>query len=155
MFCLALAALAITTPVPAQPVAAEPPSQSALPPLSEPVIEVAVFRVAPVAAAPFDIRAKGVAPRDTASAAVTAKNGEREAELRVQKGELWQNLLSRVAAALSANLPESAVQVRLDGLPLLLPGKYLRARARAGRVAEIDYLVSADEAYAMQLSATA
>jgi hypothetical protein len=135
----------------AQSIAREPVSRTDLPPLSQPVIEVAALRVAPVVAAATDTRAKGALPGVAPGAAASAKNGEREVELRTQKSEQWPNLLSRVATALAAKLPESAVQARHEALPPLLPGKFLRARARAGSVVEIDYIVSVEEAYAIHL----
>lgn len=149
IYCLALALLP-------RAVAAQSPPHTALPPLSQPVIEVAVFRVAPVAAGAVDARAKevGVPPR-AAGATAAANNSEREVELRVQKGEQWPNLLSRAAAALDASSPHSATHTRPDELPPLLAGKYLRARARAGTLIEIDYIVNEQEAYAVQLGAAA
>lgn len=128
-----------------------------LPPLSQPVIEVAVFHVAPVAATAGDTRARRVVP--VAGAATQAKD-VREVELRVQKGEPWRDLLSRMAAALATNLPAAAAQTPHDYLPPLQAGKYLRARVVPGASAtasdaafEIDYLVSTEEAYAINVNA--
>lgn len=151
--CLALAGAGMPIPAGSQPTGEQARSRNDLPPLSQPVLEVAVFRVAPVAVSGGDARAKGVAPGAAAFATARAQNGEREVELRTQKGEQWHPLLSRVSVALAVDLPPSAAPITSEGLPPLLPGKYLRARAGAGGVLYIDYVVSADEAYAIQFSA--
>lgn len=135
---------------PAQALTAEPQERRELPPLSQPVVEVAAFRVAPVAPSAIDGRARSVNPA-LAPLAASLKNGEREIDVRVRKGEQWLDLLARVASALAVTLPASAVQVQRDRFPSLLPGKYLRARARGSGALDLDYVVSADEAHAIQL----
>jgi murein DD-endopeptidase MepM/ murein hydrolase activator NlpD len=125
------------------------------PPLSQPVVEVAVFQVAPVAAGGADSRARRNAASGGAPAAATATAAERVAEVRTQKGERWQDVLARLAAALSIRLPAAAAERRYDGLPQLQPGKYLRARMPTEGEMELDYVISADEAYGLSINATA
>lgn len=151
LVCIFVAGVMPAMTAPAQSPTAEPQIRSVLPPLSQPVVEVAAFRVAPVAATAIDGRAKGV---DRAGAAPGArlKNGEREIEVRARKGEQWLDLLARVASALAVTLPASAAQVRQDSFPSLLPGKYLRASARGGDALDIDYVVSGDEAHAIRFN---
>lgn len=132
-------------------VAAQQPAPSELPPLSQPVLEVAAFRVAPVAIGTADVRAKTVSPAGRLTDAAGQK--ERVVELRAKKGERWQELLSRAAESLSMPLTASASQASFEALPALLAGKYLRARVVGDAVIEIDYVLSATEAYALHFSA--
>jgi murein DD-endopeptidase MepM/ murein hydrolase activator NlpD len=82
------------------------------------------------------------------------KAGESVVEVRTQKGEQWQGVLSRVAAALQVKLPAAAAQIRHDAQPLLQPGKYLRARMTAADALAVEYVVSANEAYGLLVDAT-
>ncbi len=150
--CLALAGWALAPYVLAQPIAPAPAAGHELPPLSQPVIEVAAFRVAPVVAS-ADTRAKGLTPAGMAAKGFRTESGERVVEVRARKNEQWQDLLSRVAAALSTRLPAGAGQARHDVLPQLMPGKFLRARARAAEALEIEYILGAQEAYVMHVDA--
>lgn len=130
--------------------AQQQPVPGELPPLSVPVLEVAAFRVAPVAPGAVDLRAKTLSAAGPMAGAAAGKK-ERVAELRVQKNEGWPALLSRVAAALSMPLQASAPSIVFDAAPALQPGKYLRARALGDAPIEIEYVVSAEEAYALQV----
>lgn len=121
-----------------------------LPPLSQPVVEVAAFQVAPVAAGGFETRAKR-----TPSHLAAAKAGEGVVEVRTLKVEQWQDVLSRVSSALQVKLPAAAAQLRHDALPRLQPGKYLRARAPAPNTLAVEYVVSAGEAYFLLIEDTA
>lgn len=147
-----LAALTGAMVVPAA--AAQPvpnaPGGAELPPLSLPVTEVAAFRVAPVAQGASDTRARRVAPAQTA-----VSGGERVLELRAQKGERWEDLLRRIAAALSLKPSAALTLAASAALPPLLPGKFLRASVAADEALDVDYVVSDEQAYAVSLSATA
>ena len=138
----AMSAAAIPSAMAQAPRGDRPPPP---PPLSQPVIEVAAFRVAPVALAAADVRARTSLPPAQAA-------NERVLEVRAQKNEGWDDLFARVAAALSVQLPAGAAQARQVPLPPLLPGKYLRARALAADVMEVEYLVAPDQAYALSLN---
>jgi murein DD-endopeptidase MepM/ murein hydrolase activator NlpD len=153
---VALASGTALPPVLAQSLSAatgsgQPRSESDLPPLSQPVTEVAAFRVAPVAPAAtamgaIDLRAKNITPD-----AMLLPRSDRMFEARVQKNETWYDLLRRAAGALAVALPDTIAQTKTAALPLLLPGKYARARAPADAALEIEYVVSAEAAYAVTL----
>lgn len=130
--------------------AASPPS-STLPPLSQPVIEVAAFRVAPVALGPQDIRLKVVTIEDVLSLPPTAAGGEKTLETRVQAAEMWLDVLQRIYAGLKLPPLPGEVTGQLALLPTLLPGKFLRGRALADDAADIDYIVKPDEAYTVSI----
>lgn len=126
-----------------------------LPQLSQPVVEVAAFRVAPVAAAASgvaDARLKNGAPFVTSAA--SGEKAQRVIELRTQKGDIWDDLLPRVASLLAAKLPAGAAQARPVAMPPLLPGKFLRAKLLPDDVLEIEYVVTPGEAYAVHVNPT-
>lgn len=128
------------------------------PPLSQPVLEAAVFRVAPVApvaAGAVDARLHRTPGSGPSLRGPGTENRERVVEVRAQKGERWQELLSRMAMALSVKLPMDAAQVRQDILPQLQPGKYLRASIPIKGALEVEYVVSAEEAYALHITPAA
>ena len=142
--CITLAGVVCLPQVFAQAISS-PLLKGDTPPLSQPVIEAAVFRVAPVAAGSTDARlhrAPGGNP----------PLREHVAEVRAQKGERWQDLLPRMATALSVKLPAGAAQARQDVLPPLQPGKYLRASIPSEGTLEVEYAVSAEEAYALHIT---
>ena len=151
-FLAVLASTAFAQPSPVAP--RSPPLANDVPPLSQPVIEVAAFRVAPVAAGAIDARAKNT-PTVIARLPLTAagaKNGERVIEVRAQKSEHWDDLLRRVANTLPVKLPAGAAEARQQAMPRLLPGTYLRARAAADDAIEIDYVITPQEAYALYVN---
>ncbi len=126
-----------------------------LPQLSQPVVEVAAFRVAPVAAAASgvaDARLKNGAPFVTSAA--PGEKTQRVIELRTQKGDIWDDLLPRVASLLAAKLPAGAAQARPVAMPPLLPGKFLRAKLLPDDALEIEYVVTPGEAYAVHVNPT-
>lgn len=124
---------------------------AALPPLSQPVLEVAAFRVAPVAAGATDTRSKNIAPGGGAQGKGPATREAGETELRTQKSDTWYDVLQRAAAALAIKLHANSARLNPSALPPLLPGKYLRAKILPGGALEIEYAVSASEAYALRL----
>lgn len=126
------------------------PIKGEMPPLSQPVLEAAVFRVAPVAAGATDVRLHR-AP----STRPGSEQRERVVEVRAQKGERWQELLARIAKDLSIKWPIDAAQARQDVLPQLQAGKYLRASIPAEGTLEVEYAVSAEEAYALSITPAA
>jgi hypothetical protein len=138
---LIAAAVAAASGVREQPTLAAQP----LPPLSEPVIEVAAFRVAPVALSGGEERS-----RNTPANAAARK--ERVIEVRAHNGEDWENLFQRIAVALTTTLPVAAAQVRHLSLPQLLPGKYLRVRATLDGTLDLEYVITPEEAYSFLLS---
>lgn len=155
---LRLAALTGAVVVPAAAVAAQPTAVprpagdgAEVSPRQQPVIEVAAFRVAPVAQGAHDARARTATSR--APALAIPPGGERVHEARVQKGERWEDLLRRVAAVLSVAPSDAITPAAAAALPPLAAGKYLRARATAADALDIDYVVSADEAYGVTLNA--
>ena len=116
-----------------------PEGAAVLPLLSQPVVEVAAFRVAPVAAAASgaaDARLKNVAPVVTSAA--PGEKTQRVIELRTQKGDIWDDLLPRVASLLAAKLPAGAAQAQQVAMPPLLPGKFLRAKLLPDDALEIE-----------------
>ena len=125
-----------------------------LPPRSQPVVEVAVFRVAPVAAGAVDARARNFVPGGIALSppAAGGARAERVIEIRVQKSETWEDIFQRIAAMLATKLPAAAAQTRQASLPQLLPGKYLRVKASSNDVLELEYIVTPEEAYTLRLS---
>lgn len=124
-----------------------------VPPLSQPVLEVAVFRVAPVAAATNDVRARHAALTSPSPgpAAVHVEAGHRFVEVRSQKGERWDDIFKRAAANLAVRLPAGAAQARSGAMPQLVPGKYLRARMAADGAFEVEYVLTANEVYAFSI----
>jgi murein DD-endopeptidase MepM/ murein hydrolase activator NlpD len=121
------------------------------PPLSQPVIEVAAFRVAPVMSDAQERRRKTATPGNPLSSPAAAAADEKVLETRVQAAELWVDVLQRVLAGL--NLPPLANDVagQLGLLLPPLPGKFLRARSAPDGLTEIEYIVSADEAYTLSI----
>jgi murein DD-endopeptidase MepM/ murein hydrolase activator NlpD len=152
LLCVTLATVAWSSPALPQDA---PAAALSLPPLSQPVVEVAVFQVAPVAVGGADSRAKRNAASGGVPATATANTAQRVVEARTQKGERWQDVLARLAAALSIRLPATAAEIRHDGLPQLQPGKYLRARTLTDGAMEVDYVIGANEAYGLSLNAMA
>jgi murein DD-endopeptidase MepM/ murein hydrolase activator NlpD len=146
---------------PAPPTTAAPVMRSDVPPISQPVLEVATFQVAPVAPATMDARLKNILRLAPTSAGRPPgvrreeRQGERVIEVRAQKSERWEDLFQRVAATLPVKLPAGAAQARQMALPQLVPGKYLRVRAFAEDVLEFEYVVTPEEAYGLLLSKTA
>ncbi len=69
-------------------------------------------------------------------------------------GEAWINLFNRVADKLNSKTPASpAVTNRIDLLPVLEPGKYVRVRSvSGGETVELEYIVKPDEAYSISLN---
>ena len=159
-FCclLVLMAAAAIMAQPATPQTSQvaPVTQGALPPLSQPVVEVAAFRVAPVAASATDVRSKNIASETAALPATAAGGGKRERiiELRAQKGETWEDLLQRLVISYSVRLPASAAHMREVAMPQLLPGKYLRIKVSADGFVEIVYVVTPQAAYSLLLNGT-
>ena len=157
----ALTGAAFARPAWAQPQSAaggggESTRANDLPPLSQPVTEVAAFRVAPVLPSAVsvevgrDARAKSMVPGST-----LPPRDERVFETRVQKNETWEELLRRAALALSIALPGTVTQVRAASLPTLYPGKYARVRATMESMLELEYVVTGSEAYGVTLSSAA
>ena len=151
-FLLALlsAALCVTN-VFAQPSVNEPP-------LSVPVIEVAVFRVSPVAQGASDTRAKGNTTSGNSAVGVVSGAG-RVLEMRAQKGEDWPTLFQRIAQSLATPLPAGVKQAPPSTLPKLQAGKYLRVitsvPSAAENILELEYIVTQDEAYQLLVSGAA
>ncbi len=143
IFLIVLAAL----PAAAQSAAAPPPS---LPPLSQPVIEVAAFRVAPVKPGSRE-RLQKVGTADNMVSPATAAGGHQELETRVQAAELWIDVLQRIFARLKLPLPANDVMAPAALLPPPEPGKFLRARSEADGLMEIQYIVKPDEAYTLTI----
>jgi len=143
---MGLAVLGFSPPVQAQG------ARNALPPLSQPVIEVAAFQVAPLTARVADAHAKRLTSGNKWLAPVAVDNDGRAVELRVQRGERWHDVLSRAASLLSEKLPEGVQQALPEWMPQLLAGKYLRVRASAKGFIKADYLVSANEAYELRIT---
>lgn len=127
----------------------------------QPVVEVAAFRVAPVAATPAgatDARSKNfmLGGKPLPPTAAGGDKAERVIELRTQKSDTWDDLLPRIASQLGTKLPASATQTRQVTMPPLLPGKFLRARVTPAQpeTLDIEYVATPGEAYAVQLNAT-
>ena len=144
---LAASSIALAADVlpPTAPQAA-PGKSPRLPPLSRPVLEVAAFRVAPVAVAGADARLK------TVLTPAIGTSAERAIELRTQRNETWDDLLKRVATRLAVKLPAGATQTDKSNLPKFLPGKFVRAVALKDDALELEYVVAPEQAYALLLS---
>lgn len=147
---LLAAVLSAAVPVTAQSLA--PALASDLPPLSTPVIEVAAFRVAPVVRGPEDERLKVVTIEDILSLPPPAAGGERTMETRVQAAESWGDVFRRLAATLDIPPPTAQLAGQIRLLPQPQPGKFLRARAAATGLTEIDYIAKTDEAYSILIN---
>jgi murein DD-endopeptidase MepM/ murein hydrolase activator NlpD len=133
----------------AMPAAAQSGAAAAqlLPSLSLPVVEVAAFRVAPVK--PGDALRK-VVTGDRPSSQLSAGT-EKGIETRVQAAEEWADVLQRVFASLDLPPVPAELRAHVGLLPPLQPGKFLRARASAGGITEIDYVVQPSEAYTVAI----
>lgn len=150
--CLWLA-VAAAEPIP-HARASEPPQpgQSS----RQPLIEVAAFGVTPVSGVAEDSRLRpkpgDILHRQEAPALEQGR--QLEIETRVLFGESWLALFNRVGDKLNSGVPASpAVTGRIDLLPALEPGKFLRVRSvPAGQAVEIEYILQADEAYSITLS---
>ncbi len=127
------------------------PSPPSLPPLSQPVIEVAAFRVAPVKPGTQDIRRKIVTVEDILTLPPTAASGGAEWETRVLAAERWPDILRRIYTGLKLPSPIDDVQRQSSLFPPLQPGKFLRARSAPDGLLEIQYVVKPDEAYTISI----
>ena len=151
-FVCLLLAVSTTTPV-SHARASESLQRGRLSP--QPVVEVAAFGAAPVSGVedsrlrpkPGDALYRREAPSD--------EGGPRhEVETRVLFGETWLDLFNRVSDKLNSEAPSNpAVTSRIDLLPALAPGKYVRLRSSpTSQTVEIDYVVEAEEAYSIFLN---
>ena len=122
-----------------------------LPPLSQPVIEVAAFRVAPVKPGTHDTLIKAVVNGNRLSPAAPHGANNGVLETRVQAAEEWIDVVQRVLAGLKQpQLPNDAL-AKAGALPQLLPGKFVRARALPEGLTEIEYIVQPGEAYTLSI----
>lgn len=144
LLLLLLTGLLAAPPAAAQSDAFPQPS----PPLSQPVIEVAAFRVAPVMLRPQDIQRTADNPPPSPAPAIGHENA---LETRVQAAEMWGDILQRVFAGLNLPPLDNDVVSQLALLPQPLPGKFLRARSAPDGLAEIEYIVKPDEAYTIAI----
>lgn len=133
---------------PAAPAASTASTAQALPPLSQPVIEVAAFRVAPVTLGSQDSRGKAVAARPSPASAAAK---ETVFETRVQAAEIWADVLRRVFVGLTLPPPANGMTNHPGLLPPLQPGKFLRARSAPDGLTEIEYIVDPAEAYTLSI----
>ena len=122
----------------------------------QPLIEVAAFGVAPVSGVTEDNRLRPK-PGDILhrqEAPGLEQGRQLEMETRVLFGETWLDLFNRVGDKLNSRVPASpAVTGRIDVLPALEPGKYLRVRSLpASQAVEIEYVIKAEEAYSITLN---
>lgn len=122
----------------------------------QPLIEVAAFGVAPVSGVAEDSRLRPK-PGDILhrqEAPGLEQGRQLEIETRVLFGESWLDLFNRVGDKLNSGAPASpAVTGRIDVLPALEPGKYLRVRSiPASQAVEIEYVIKAEEAYSITLN---
>lgn len=130
---------------------AEGPAPAAAP--RAPVVEVVAFGVSPVAGVPdaaqLQPRQGDILHRIDTFGAAGARTGDVEA--RTAAGENWTALFLRVGAALAGGvLGSSDTSARLQLLPALLPGKYVRLRSVPDKEAvQIDYVVRPDEVYSI------
>lgn len=122
---------------------------------SRPLIEVVSFGVAPVTGI-LDEESLRPRPGDTLHRVDPPREGTREEiETRTAAGETWSGLFQRIGDKLdSAVFTSPAVTSRMDLLPALRPGKYIRLRSlNAGKRVEMDYVVRPEEAYSITLAA--
>ena len=125
-------------------------------PLSpQPLVEVVAFGVAPVSGVADDAGARPQPGDVLHRAAPPAPSPQNEVETRILFGETWAGLFQRVADKLNSGVYASAgVAKRMDLLPALQPGKYVRLRSvRNGETVEVDYVVRPEEAYSITLAA--
>jgi hypothetical protein len=124
-------------------------------PLSPPLTEVVSFGVAPVSALPSGSALKPKPGDIVYRPEPAAPQPLDETATRVQFGESWPALFSRVAGKLNAEvLSGGSLASGLDRLPPLEPGKYVRLRSiREGQALEIDYVVHPNDAYTITLAA--
>ena len=150
--CLWLA-IAAAEPIP-HAHASESPQREQL--SRQPLIEVAAFGVAPVSGVAEDSRLRPK-PGDILhrqEAPGLEQGRQLELETRVLFGETWLDLFNRVGDKLTSGVPASpAITDRIDVLPALEPGKYLRVRSIPARqTVEIEYVSKAEEAYSITLN---
>lgn len=120
----------------------------------QPLIEVITFGVTPVrgGAGENDLRPK---PGDVLYRAAPPASGlQNEIETRTLSGDTWPGLFQRVADKLNSSvLASTGIASRMELLPPLEPGKYVRLRSVGnGETVEIDYIVRAEEAYSITLT---
>jgi murein DD-endopeptidase MepM/ murein hydrolase activator NlpD len=129
---------------------AEMPHSGRLSP--QPLIEVVTFGVTPVSGIvdesgprpkPGDVLYRAAAPTPALL---------NEIEARTLSGDTWPRLFQRVADKLESRVLASAgVASRMELLPAIEPGKYVRLRS-VGKTVEIDYVVHPEEAYSITLT---
>ena len=127
---------------------------SPAPPLAtEPVLEVVSFGVAPVRMPDSEARPK---PGDIVYRPEPLSSVSREEyETRALSGESWAALFRRVEDKIDLKIIRSpGAASRMDLLPALQPGKYVRLRsAREAAALEIDYVVTPDQTYSITIAA--
>jgi murein DD-endopeptidase MepM/ murein hydrolase activator NlpD len=146
---LVVVAVLITSPVGS----AEMPHSGRLSP--QPLIEVVTFGVTPVSGV-VDEGALRPKPGDVLYRATPPALGQQnEIETRALSAETWPGLFQRVADKLNSSVLESTgLANRMELLPALEPGKYVRLRSVGnGQTIEIDYVVRPEEAYSITLAA--
>lgn len=160
LFCYA--SVAVTAMLGVSPVQAAGTSQSTIhDPRStsgeprSPLIEVVAFGAAPVSGV-IENNELLPKPGDVIYRSQDRGAGQRqqhEVETRAIFGESWRDLLNRVADRLGPEPPDtSAITSRVDLLPVLQAGKYVRVRPLSGsRSIEIDYVLTPEEAYSIVL----
>lgn len=120
-------------------------------PARQPLIEVVAFGVAPVAGLDgnTDLQPRSGDILHRPEPAASPQDPAAATETRVAAGESWADLLGR----LKVSLPDRA-RGQLELLPVLSPGKYVRARQPQGELpGEVEYVVSDREAYTIVLRA--
>lgn len=120
----------------------------------EPLIEVVSFGVTPVSAA-AESGALRPKPGDVIYRSGTpAPGAQSEIETRTLFGESWASLFQRVGGKLNSEAWTSPEVIRrIDLLPALEPGKYVRLRSvGADGTVEVEYVVRPEEAYSITLS---
>jgi len=121
---------------------------------SHPLIEVVSFGVAPVQGAGEDVALRPRSADIVYRAPTTVSRPQSEVETRVLLGETWTGLFERVATRLDTQVfGHGAAPIRVETLPGLEAGKYVRLRAAPeGRSVEVEYVVRPDEAYSITVA---
>ncbi|MGQ0751758.1 MAG: M23 family metallopeptidase [Betaproteobacteria bacterium] len=112
------------------------------------------FGVAPVQGVSEDAALRPKSADIVYRVPTTLSGPQSEVETRALLGETWAGLFERIAARLDTQVVGGgALPSRIEVLPALEAGKYVRLRAvPGGKSVEVEYVVRPDEAYSITVA---